>query len=181
MATSHYGVRRAFALATLRARYNCQNNTRKAWRDAGIVDTFSRGAVMGLLSECKFCHQFFSSAGMADHVRSKHGALIRAKAVLSQFRVQLIAAPAARQQILQPAQTRAPSERPYIRRLSKAEQAQKVRSELQARKNEATAAFIRKSVQQKANVEPLKSVWKEQVAKLSPLKGIQAVNEGEAP
>jgi len=59
MATSHYGVRRAFALATLRARYNCQNNTRKAWGDAAIVATFSRGAAMGLLSECKFCHQFF--------------------------------------------------------------------------------------------------------------------------
>lgn len=126
---------------------------------------------MGLLSECKFCHQYFSSAGMANHVQSKHGALIRAKGILAKFRAQSIAAPRVEPQDRRPIQTRAPSEPTSDRRLTKAEQAQKVRSELQGRKNQATATFIREAAQKKANPEPLDSVWKEQVAKLSPLKG----------
>lgn len=125
---------------------------------------------MGLLSECKFCHQYFSSAGMAEHVQSKHGALIRAKGILAKFRAQSIAEPRLESQDRRPIQARAPSVPTSDRRLTKAEQAQKVRSELQGRKNQATAAFIKEAAQKKANPEPLDSVWKEQVAKLAPLK-----------
>lgn len=124
---------------------------------------------MGLLSECQFCHQYFSSKRMAEHVRAKHGTG-RARSVTAQTRANPGNASANKPRGHESNQNRNSSQTSTGRLITKAEEAQQVRSQLQGRKNDATAAFIRRSAQQKANIEPLSSVWKEQVAKLSPLK-----------
>ena len=125
---------------------------------------------MGLLSECQFCHQFFSTKGMAEHVRAKHGTDVRARTITVKTRASPDNASASKLRGHEANRNRNSSQANFGNRLTKAEQAQKVRHELQGRKNDATAAFIKRLAQQKANIEPLSSVWKEQVAKLSPLK-----------
>lgn len=137
---------------------------------------------MGLLAECKFCHQFFSERRMAEHIQRNHFAVARAdkprmletSALLPMSRSpkkpksakrQPMSSTASNQAVRQPTAETAQPGRDF--RIVRAELEQHARRNWQAAKNKATASFVKDSTLQKINKDPLSSVWKEQVAKLS--------------